>query len=138
MAQGNVKLVKDSSILFKWGAVAVTLLGWVRVRESYWLTLTEPGRGAMMAHELTHLRQQQTLFFGLDWYLKYALSKPFRFSQEAEAYATEIMWKHANDAAASSKDALLNEAVSAMASPTYFGMCTEPEAKAELRLRTGW
>lgn len=113
--------------LFWFGASAVTLFNNVFVNRDDWEKMSPDEQKALEVHENVHLEQQKST--GLQWYVRYAASKEFRFEQELEAYAAECRYMIA---AGYSREVVIATRASAMSSGTYAGMATYEEAYGRL------
>lgn len=81
-------------------------------------------------HESTHLKQHRhSYFFASIWWIRYLLSKKFRFSQEVEAFQNQYSWikRNYHDRKHWEWLKLLG---SQLASPLYGSMVEEIQARA--------
>ena len=114
---------------FWFGAGGITLFGKIFVKESFWKEMSDHKKETFTAHENEHVRQQST--GGILFYFKYAFSKKFRFSQEIPAYGIECRMDIANG---TPHKMAIGKYAAALASSTYFGMCTLEEAVAMMTI----
>ena len=93
LSESKLVFLKDDNVLFKLGAIAISFGGKVYIKDSYWKYLDGNyyAKEALLVHEYVHLEQQRLQ--GKIWYVKYVLSKSFRYKQEIFAYKEELKYR---------------------------------------------
>jgi len=89
---------------------------------------------ALVVHESVHLKQQGSLIGALIWWVKYIVSKKFRYSQELEAYQVQVKWFDDTQLAGLKKRYLYRKEMAGMlASPMYGNIVNKDEAFKQLK-----
>jgi len=90
---------------------------------------------SMVVHESVHLKQQgDSLVGALIWWVKYYFSKKFRYSQELEAYRTQVQWfDDTQNQPYKTRWLYRKEVAKILASNMYGNMVTEEEAFNQLK-----
>ena len=89
--ENKIEFCADGNILFKLGAIAVTINNKIYIKKSYWNSLSYNMKEALLVHETVHLEQQKKT--GAFWLLKYFTSRKFRLEQEVEGYGSELKYR---------------------------------------------
>jgi len=124
--------------VFGVGRVTIDLNKYILMEKEYTDSASVKELEATFVHEKVHEQRIKDTFFGvMNWYLKYIFSKKFRFEEEAQAYAKEIIFL--NPYKNKSKfETYIDYFANVMASNTYkafwepSGICTIEEGKAKL------
>ena len=120
----NIKYLKNTHPLFRFGAIAVTIYPTIYFSERV-NQLKTSQKNALVKHELTHAHQQKQA--GKIWFVKYLLSKSFRLAQELVAYQMEYEYlKYLTP----SVDELKCRIALSLSSRTYFKMISYSDAMA--------
>lgn len=124
-----VKFISKYWPLFWFGAAAILIKNTLYVRKKYKSVVSTDKFTILITHEKVHFEQQKCGW--LKWTFKYIFSSKFRYSQELEAYKSEI--KMAITLNKKYKNSIYLDGIAkAMSSRVYFWMCTYEQAKKDL------
>lgn len=89
--------------------------------------------GNFLEHESTHVRQHKySRFIGTIWWIRYILSKKFRYGQELEAYRNQYRFLMKERQGGHYKATVLKAIASDLSGPLYGSIATYEQAVKDI------